>query len=146
MSHPTPSETIAVGRRGTTADVTAPDGSEIRLLLDERNGAARASLCEVSLPAGGVSRPVWHQTVEEIWYVLEGKGQVWRCPPHMEADTFAPVDVKPGDALTIHTGWRFQFSAGETSPLRFLCYTSPPWPGPDEAQPAALGGLGEPTV
>ncbi len=146
MSQPTPSETSTVGRRGATADVTAHDGSEIRLLVDEKNGAARASLVEVSLAAGGVSRPVWHQTVEEIWYVLEGTGQVWRCPPDAEAETAPPVAVGPGDALTIPTGWRFQFSAGEDGPLRFLCYTSPPWPGADEAQPAFPGGLGEPTV
>jgi mannose-6-phosphate isomerase-like protein (cupin superfamily) len=135
-----------IGHRSDSPDAIAPDGSEIRLLVDQRHKASRASLVEVRLPAGGVSRPVWHRTVEEIWYVLEGHGRVWRCPPANAADTVEPALVGPGDALTIPTGWRFQFSADKAGPLRFLCYTSPPWPGPDEAQPAEHGGLGEPTV
>ncbi len=136
-------------RAGEQPDDVAPDGSEIRLLVGgspERGGAARASLCEVTLPAGQVSRPVWHRTVEEIWYVLAGRGDVWRCPPDAGPDQVPPLPVEPGDALVIPTGWRFQFRAGPDAPLRFLCYTSPPWPGADEAQPAESGGLGPATV
>jgi mannose-6-phosphate isomerase-like protein (cupin superfamily) len=118
----------------------------VRSLVDHRHGATRASLCEVTLPADRVSRPVWHRRVEEIWYLLEGHGQVWRRPPGVDPDAVAPVPVAPGDALTIPVGWRFQFSAGPGGPLRFLCYTSPPWPGPDEAGLAEHGGLGEATV
>ena len=84
--------------------------------------------------------------MEEIWYVLEGQGQVWRSPSGHDPGAIEPVPVGPGDALTIPTGWRFQFSAEDAAPLRFLCYTCPPWPGPDEAQPAERGGLGEGTV
>ena len=135
-----------LGRRSQQPDATAPDGSEIRLLVDERHQATKASLVEVTLPAGKVSRPVWHQTVEEIWYVLEGQGQVWRCPPGYESNAVEPIRVGPGDALTISTLWRFQFSADAAAPLKFLCYTCQPWPGPDEAQPAEHGGLGEGTV
>ncbi len=135
-----------VGRRNPEADAAAPDGSGVRLLVDHRHGAARASLCEVTLPAGQVSRPVWHHRVEEVWYILEGHGQVWRRHPSPSPSAVAPVPVGPGDALTIPVNWRFQFSAGNCEPLRFLCYTSPPWPGPEEAQPAEQGGLGEATV
>ncbi|MDP6226252.1 MAG: cupin domain-containing protein [Dehalococcoidia bacterium] len=135
-----------VGRRNPQPDAAAPDGSEVRLLVDHRHGAARASLCEVTLLAGQVSRPVWHRRVEEIWYVLEGHGQIWRCPPGAGPDAMATVPVGPGDALTIPPGWRFQFSAGRGGLLRFLCYTSPLWPGPNEAQPAEHGGLGEATA
>lgn len=103
-------------------------------------------MVHVTLPAGQVSRPVWHHTVEEIWYVLEGRGQVWRCPPSVPADSESPVSVAPGDALVIPTGWRFQFAAAEDASLKFLCYTSPPWPGPEEALAAEHGGLGPPTV
>lgn len=137
---------LPLGRAGLDPDSAAPDGSQIRFLIDRRHGAARASMVHVTLPAGQVSRPVWHRTVEEIWYVMEGRGQVWRCPPGAPAESVPPVPVTPGDALVIPTGWRFQFAAGEGGPLRFLCYTSPPWPGPDEAQDAERGGLGTPTV
>ena len=131
------------GRAADAPDVIAPDGSEIRLLAASAQGATRASLCEVRLSPGAVSRPVYHRSVEEIWYVLAGRGQVWRCPPGAEAE---PVDVRPGDTLVIPIGWRFQFRAAPDAGLRFLCYTSPPWPGPDEGQAADAGSLGEPTV
>ena len=142
MTQPASPPVPPLSQRSHHPDATAPDGSEIRLLVDARHAATKASLCEVTLPAGQVSRPVWHQTVEEIWYVLEGQGQVWRCPSGHESGAIEPALVGPGDALTIPTGWRFQFSAEDAAPLRFLCYTSPPWPGPDEAQPAERGGLG----
>ena len=134
------------GRRRNAPDATAPDGSEIRFLVDAAHGASRASAVEVTLPAGQVSRPVRHRTVEEVWYILEGAGQVWRCPPDAAPESVPPMDVAPGDALTIPTGWAFQFAAAAAVPLRFLCVTMPPWPGEDEAQPANPGGLGPATV
>ena len=143
---------LPLSRRGEQPDVFAPDGSEIRLLADGRHGAVKSSMVEVTLPAGQVSRPVYHRTVEETWYILEGRGRVWRCPPGSVSVGPGPVegpepqDVSPGDALVIPTGWRFQFAAGPDAPLRFLCHTTPPWPGEDEAVPAEAGGLGEPTV
>lgn len=135
-----------LGRRSEQPDTIAPDGSEIRFLIDHRHQAQGASVVEVTLPPGQVSRPVWHQTVEEIWYIMEGDGQVWRCPTDTDPSNVAAVAVKPGDALAIPTGWRFQFNSSESGPLRFLCVTIPPWPGLDEAQPADFGGLGAPTV
>lgn len=138
--------TLPLSRRSEQPDVHAPDGSEIRLLTDARHGAVKSSVVEVTLPAGQVSRPVYHRTVEETWYILEGRGQVWRCPPGVDAADAAPQDVSAGDALVIPTGWRFQFAASFETELRFLCHTTPPWPGEDEAAPAEAGGLGEPTV
>ena len=135
-----------LSRRSEQPDVFAPDGSEIRLLADERHGASKSSLVEVVLPAGQVSRPVYHRTVEETWHILEGRGRVWRCPPDVDAAIVPPQDVSPGDTLVIPTGWLFQFAAGSDGALRFLCHTTPPWPGEGEAVPADAGGLGEPTV
>ncbi len=132
--------------RSALPDVTAPDGSEIRLLINQRHHANAASMVEVTLPAGQVSRPVWHQQVEEVWYVLQGQGKVWRCPPDVDQAVYAPVSVKSGDSLVIPPRWRFQFSATDAEELRFLCFTVPPWPGDGEAQPAEFGGLGPATV
>ena len=116
-------------------DAIAPDGSEITFLAGD---ARRASLVEVRLPAGETSRPVRHRTVEEISYFLAGEGRVWRRPPTGEA---VIDEVRPGATLVVPTGWAFQFHAGPDADLRFLCYTSPPWPGDDEAVPAEPGGL-----
>ena len=41
----------ALASRSDLPDVTAPDGSEIRLLLDQRHHANAASMVEVNLPA-----------------------------------------------------------------------------------------------
>lgn len=117
------------------ADAIAPDGSEIHFLVGD---ARRASLVEVRLAAGRTSKPVRHRSVEEIWYFLAGRGHVWRRPPGEEATT---VEVGPGSVLIIPTGWAFQFKATPATDLRFLCYTSPPWPGDDEAERVAVGGL-----
>lgn len=136
----------ALAVRSDLPDVTAPDGSEIRLLIDQRHQASAASMVEVTLPAGQVSRPVWHQNVEEVWYVLQGQGEVWRCPPDADPALYGSVAVKAGDSLVIPPRWRFQFSASDAEELRFLCFTVPPWPGDDEAQPAEFGGLGPATV
>jgi mannose-6-phosphate isomerase-like protein (cupin superfamily) len=132
-----------LGRAARELDTHAPDGSEVRLLATEIHGATRASLCEVRLRAGAVSRPVRHRSIEEIWHVTAGRGRVWRCPPGQQAQ---PVEVTVGDTLVIPTGWDFQFSAALDTDLRFLCYASPPWPGADEAASAGPGALGAPTV
>ena len=146
MSESNANPALPLGRRSPSPDITAPDGSEIRLLVDCRQGAVKSSLVEVTLGPGEVTRPIRHRTVEEIWYVLEGTGKVWRCPPDADPETVSPVDVATGDALVIPIGWRFQFSAGASSALRFLCHTTPPWPGENEAVQVEWGGLGEATV
>ena len=122
-------------------DAIAPDGSQITYrVLD----AGRASLVEVQLEPGHVSRPVRHRTVEEIWYFLHGSGDVWLRPPDGSPGRTVPVTA--GSTITIPTGWDFQFRAGAGHALRFLCFTSPPWPGDDEAVQVDAGGLGPPTV
>ena len=145
-----PPPTIPPTARRTPQPVTAPDGSAVHLLLDGRHGATRCSVVEVALPAGAVSRPVRHRTVEEVWYVLDGAGAVQRCPPGADPSDAPAMAVSPGDALVIPTGWAFQFRADADSdaPLRFLCVTMPPWPGMDEAESAHQppGGLGAPTL
>ena len=90
------------------------------------------------LRPGGVSRPVKHRTVEEIWFFLGGAGEVW------VGGRFGRVIA--GSTVIIPTGAAFQFRTIGDEPLRFLCFTSPPWPGDDEAIPVPEGGLGPPTV
>ncbi len=122
-------------------DAFAPDGSEVYFrVLD----ASRASLVEIVLRPGGTSRPVRHQTVEEVWYFLGGSGEVWLRSP--ETSSGEMRSVAKGDVVVIPTGWAFQFRAGGEEELRFLCFTVPPWPGEEETVAVSDGGLGEPTV
>lgn len=116
---------FASGRAAQAYDVLAPDGSEIRLL--HQIGAVSVVHCR--LPAGAVSTPVRHRTVEEIWYFLAGRGQVWRRQDQREE----VLDVGPGMSLTIPLGTDFQFRAMDEAPLEFLIATTPPWPGEEEA-------------
>jgi mannose-6-phosphate isomerase-like protein (cupin superfamily) len=109
---------------GPTPDAQAPDGSEVRLLAALKGG----SFAHFTLPAGEVSTAVSHRTVEEIWYVVAGEGEVWRKVVDEESVT----PVKPGVALTIPLGTHFQFRAGAVA-LCFVAVTMPPWPGPEEA-------------
>ena len=113
-------------------DAIAPDGSLIHFRVRD---ARRASLVEVVLPAGAVSRPIRHRSVEEIWFGLEGEGEVWL----ERAGGGDRHPLAPGVTLVIPTGRAFQFRAGGGGRLRFLCYTSPPWPGDQEAEPVATG-------
>lgn len=106
-------------------DALAPDGSEIRL-LHQVDGA---SVVHCALPVGAVSIPVKHRTVEEIWYFLAGRGQVWRA----QGDLEEVLDARAGVSLTIPLGTRFQFRNTGAVPLEFLIATTPPWPGEDEA-------------
>ncbi len=106
-------------------DALAPDRSEIRLL----HSLGKASVVHCRLPAGVVSIPVQHCTVEEVWVILAGAGEVWRKQANRE-ETRA---VAPGMSLTIPLGTQFQFRALGDAPLEFLITTSPPWPGEDEA-------------
>jgi mannose-6-phosphate isomerase-like protein (cupin superfamily) len=116
---------FATGQLGQAYDVLAPDTSEIRLLV----GTTRGSLAHGTLPPGRVSLAVAHRTVEEVWYVTAGRGQVWR----KQGDRESVVDVEPGTALTIPTGVHFQFRTSGSEPLRFVMCTMPPWPGEQEA-------------
>jgi len=121
---------------GAASDATAPDGTAVRLLLSLRGG----SMAHFELPASAVSHAVTHRTVEEIWFVLGGRGSIWRRQDGQER-----IDaLDPGTSLTIPLGTAFQFRAEAGAPLEFVAITMPPWPGMDEALPAP--GPWAPTV
>ena len=106
-------------------DVVAPDGSQIRLLSTMKGG----SMVHCTLPPSAVSKAVAHKTVEEIWFFVQGRGQVWR----KQGDREAVVDVEPGICVTIETGTHFQFRNCGACDLCFIIATTPPWPGEHEA-------------
>jgi mannose-6-phosphate isomerase-like protein (cupin superfamily) len=122
---------LPVGR-----DAVAPDGSDVRLLL----GLGGGGMAHFELRPGATSTAVTHRTVEEIWYVLSGNGEMWR----EQAGTSQTVKVHAGVCLTIPLGTRFQFRSFGPEPLAAIGVTMPPWPG--EAEAVVVAGPWPPTV
>jgi len=114
----------------------APDGSEVRLLLV----LAAGGMAHFQLAPGETSRATMHRTVEEIWYFLGGRGEMWR-----EQEGRAEiVEVSPGVCLTLPLGTRFQFRSFGGESLAAIGATMPPWPGEGEA--IEVRGPWQPTV
>ena len=120
------------------ADVIAPDGCEVRILVQTPGG----SMAHFTLGPGQVARAVAHRTVEEVWYFLSGHGRMWRRRGEQQ-DT---VEVTGGVAVSIPLGTHFQLRNDADEPLAAVAVTMPPWPGEDEAYlvegkwPATVGG------
>ena len=117
-------------------DAIAPDGSDVRILLGLRSGG----MAHFELPPGQTSKAVEHRTVEEIWYFLSGRGEMWR----KQGDRESVVAVGPGVCLTIPLGASFQFRSLDSEPLTAIGVTMPPWPGEGEAR--HVEGKWKPTV
>lgn len=71
------------------------------------------------MEAGQSTQRHYHASSEEIYFVLDGKGE-------MELDG-ERRDVAPGDAVLIPPGAWHQIRASEEAPLRFLCACAPPY-------------------
>jgi mannose-6-phosphate isomerase-like protein (cupin superfamily) len=110
---------------GETRDALAPDGSEIRTLLE----LAGASMVHCQLPVGTVTQAVKHRSVEELWYVLSGKGEIWRKMGELEETTV----LEAGVSISLPLGTTFQFRNIGEEALEMILVTVPPWPGADEA-------------
>lgn len=99
---------------------TTADGSVIRELLGLPTAPVRnQSLAEATLEPGQSTERHYHRESEELYYLLEGSGE-------MEIDG-ERARVGPGDAILIPPGAWHQIRADEASPLRFLCCCAPPY-------------------
>jgi mannose-6-phosphate isomerase-like protein (cupin superfamily) len=105
--------------------VVAPDGSDVRVLLRLAGG----SMAHFELAAGRTSRAVRHRSVSEIWYVLAGRGEMWRSAGPNESI----VALEPGVCVSIPVGTAFQFRSLGPGVLGAVGVTMPPWPGDGEA-------------
>jgi mannose-6-phosphate isomerase-like protein (cupin superfamily) len=117
-------------------DVIAADGCDVRILL----GLAGGTMAHFQLPPRQTSTAVTHRTVEEIWYFLSGRGEMWLEQEGREDI----VPVESGVCLTIPLGTRFQFRSLGDEALAAVSITMPPWPGDGEA--VVVRGTWEPTV
>lgn len=99
---------------------TTADGSTIRSILDRTNAPVQnQSLAEASLPADGATERHYHKLAEEIYFILEGHGQ-------MEIDG-ENRNITANDAILIPPNAWHQITNTSTEPLRFLCCCAPPY-------------------
>jgi mannose-6-phosphate isomerase-like protein (cupin superfamily) len=96
---------------GAAEPFTTKDGSKIR----ELHHTEDQSLAEATLEPGQATERHYHARTEEIYFLLEGEGD-------MEVDG-EERRVAPGDAVLIPAGAWHQIRA--LSPLRFLCTCAP---------------------
>jgi mannose-6-phosphate isomerase-like protein (cupin superfamily) len=118
------------------ADTKSPAGADIRFLMDGERG----TMIHSTVPPHQINRATVHATVSEFWYVLEGRGEIWR-DNGLESGMTALV---PGTAIDIPVGTAFQYRNVSDVDLKFICICMPPWPGESEA--TYLDGVWQPTV
>lgn len=99
---------------------TTADGSTIRSILDRSNAPVELqSLAEASLDPGHSTERHYHRRSEEIYFLLEGEGE-------MEIDGEIRR-VGPGDAVLISPGAWHQIRCVSERRLTFLCCCAPPY-------------------
>jgi mannose-6-phosphate isomerase-like protein (cupin superfamily) len=96
------------------------DGSTIRELCGiPTGGTRRHSLAEATLEPGQLTQRHYHAESEEVYFILEGEGEL-----ELDGDTGR---VRAGDAVPIAPGtWHTLLNSG-TGPLRLLCSCAPPY-------------------
>ena len=104
----------------------APDGSAVRPLL----GLPGGSMAHFELPAAETSRAVAHRTVGELWFVLSGRGELWRKRGTREE----VVVLEPGDASRCLKVPTFSFAPHPARPSRLS--RPPSRGGPAVARPS----------
>ena len=105
---------LAATHRGFAFHVPFPKSS----VLDRTNAPVQnQSLAEARVPARGRTERHYHKIAEELYFILEGAGEI-------ELDGERRM-VGPGDAILIPPGAWHTITA--TEPLRFLCCCAPPY-------------------
>jgi mannose-6-phosphate isomerase-like protein (cupin superfamily) len=93
-------------------------GSEIRPLIDRTTSAiTQCSLAEEVLPAGRSVTPHRHRQLEEVYYILSGRGMMTVGDEQRE--------VCPGDAIYIPRGDRHTLENTGEEPMRLLLVCGP---------------------
>lgn len=104
----------------------APDGSNDYALLK----LLRGGVTQFELDPGETSVAVRHRTVDKIWIVTSGYGELWRRDGMRDAtagiERDVTVDIEPGVCVTIPVGTDFQFRTLSHEPLIVIGVTMPP--------------------
>ena len=117
-------------------DAKSPAGADIRFIMDGQTG----NMIHGTVAPRQANRATVHATVNEFWYVLDGRGKVWR---DNGVESCVTVLV-PGTSIDIPASTPFQYRNLSDKELKFICIAMPPWPGDSEA--SYLDGIWQPTV
>ena len=100
------------------AAFTTKGGSGIRELLAHRNSViSKQSLAEARVAPGLETQPHYHPLTEEIYYILQGVGEM-KIGKEMQP-------VGPGDAIAIPPGAIHTIRNSGEQTLLFLCCCAP---------------------
>jgi mannose-6-phosphate isomerase-like protein (cupin superfamily) len=109
---------MIVINRQRAAIINTPHGSEIRPLIDRTtSNIERCSLAEEMLPAGASVGRHHHLETEEIYYILQGSGQM-TVGDEVRA-------VKSGDAVFIPRGHTHTLENTGQEPMTILLVCGP---------------------
>ena len=97
---------------------TTADGSAIRELMHPAvHGNRNQSLAEATLAAGSITRLHKHTNSEELYHVIQGKGEMTLGDKKFT--------VKVGDTICIQSGTAHQIKNIGEKDLKILCCCSP---------------------
>jgi mannose-6-phosphate isomerase-like protein (cupin superfamily) len=117
-------------------DSKSPAGADIRYLVDGEKG----NMIHSTVPPFQTNRATVHATVNEFWFVLEGRGEIWRDDGVHTAIT----ELVPGISIDIPVGTAFQYRNVSDRELKFICIAMPPWPG--DAEATYVDGIWDPAI
>jgi len=115
---------IELANRNEVEAFITKDGSEIREILAPRNSSLRnQSLAGARVSPGKNTIQHYHIESEEIYYILQGKGQIG-----VEGEV---REIIEGDGIAIMPGQSYRIWNTGVEDLVFLCYCSPSYTDED---------------
>jgi mannose-6-phosphate isomerase-like protein (cupin superfamily) len=109
---------MIIVNRESARMIKTPHGSRIRPLIDRTtSGITQCSLAEEVLPPGCVVTPHRHRQIEEIYYVVEGRGLMTVGDEVRE--------VEAGDAIYVPRGHRHTLENTGSEAIRLILVCGP---------------------
>jgi len=109
---------MIINNRDQSQVINTRHGSEIRPLIDRTSSPiTQCSLAEEMLPPGRSVTPHHHEQIEEVYYVISGRGMMTVGDERQE--------VGPGDAIYIPRGHRHTLSNTGLEPMTLLLVCGP---------------------
>ena len=109
---------MTIVNRDRTGIINTAHGSEIRPLIDRTtSGITQCSLAEEMLPPGCTVTPHYHREIEEIYYVVSGRGVM------TVGDEISEVNA--GDAVYVPRGRRHTLQNIGSEPIKLILVCGP---------------------